>query len=79
MIDDGPQRRRLLRMLRAAGPRGVHTFDARRAFIGNPSERRSELERDGYVIRVGPRERLNGRSYGVRYFLDGEPTSGGAA
>ena len=59
-----------LQMLRAAGSRGVHTFEMRRAFIGNPSERIARLERRGYRIRVGDRERLNGSAVGVRYFLE---------
>jgi hypothetical protein len=57
-------------MLRHAGGRGVHTFEMRAAFIGNPSERIARLERRGHRIRVSERERLNGGAYGVRYFLE---------
>jgi hypothetical protein len=58
-----------LQMLRAAGERGVHTFEMRRAFIGNPSQRIAELIEDGHGITTGPKERLNGEAMGVRYFL----------
>lgn len=59
----------VLAMLTAAKERGVHTFELRRAFIGNPSQRRQELEDRGRAIVVGPKERLNGQALGVRYWL----------
>lgn len=59
-----------LTMLRQAGPHGVHTFEMRAAYIGNPSERIARLERRGHRIRVGPKERLNGTAVGVRYYLE---------
>jgi hypothetical protein len=76
---DDPQWLRFLRMLRQAGPRGVHTFEMRRAFIGNPSQRKTELEKRGCRIRVSEREKLNGRAQGVRYFLEFEPDGIGSA
>jgi hypothetical protein len=51
------------------GAAGVHTFELRRAFIGNPSQRRQELEDRGVHVIVGPRERLNGSALGVRMWL----------
>jgi hypothetical protein len=60
----------MLAMLEAAGTDGVHTFTLRRAFIGNPSQRRDDLERRGVSIVTGPRERLHGRAFGVRYWLE---------
>jgi len=62
------QRHDVLRMLRAAGPVGVHTFDLRKNFIGNPSQRIAELEAEGHVIRH-TRERLRGSAVGTRYVL----------
>lgn len=64
------QRTRILSMLDAAGSRGIHTFEMRRAFIGNPSQRIAELEAAGYVF-TRARERLNGQAFGVRYRLIG--------
>ena len=57
----------LLRELRIR-PRGIHSFEARLAFIANPSERIRELEERGHVIRH-ERERLNGKAFGTRYTL----------
>ena len=62
------QRQDVLRMLRAAGPVGVHTFELRAAYVGNPSQRVSELEDEGHVIRH-TRERLRGSAVGTRYVL----------
>lgn len=62
----------VLRELRAAGPRGVHTFELRRMFIGNPSQRIAELEVRGYRF-TRTREKLNGKATGTRYVLVGEP------
>lgn len=67
------QRDRVLAMLQAAGGRGVHTFELRREFIGNPSQRIAELEARGHRI-DHTRERLNGDAVGTRYRL----VSGGA-
>lgn len=76
---DAPQWLQFLRMLRAAGDKGVHTFEMRRAFIGNPSQRRQELLDRGCRLRVGEREKLHGRAQGVRYFLEYEPDGIGSA
>lgn len=76
--DDDPQWLQFLRMLRAAGDHGVHTFEMRRAFIGNPSQRRQELIDRGCHLRVSEREKLHGRALGVRYFLEYEPEGIGA-
>jgi hypothetical protein len=51
------------------GPGGVHTFEMRRAFMGNPSQRRKDLEAQGVHLIVGPRERLHGDAVGVRIWL----------
>ncbi len=56
-------------LLVARREQGVHTFEIRREFIGNPSQRRQELEDRGVQIVVGPKEKLNGRADGVRYWL----------
>lgn len=63
------QAEQVLQLLRYAGKMGVHTFELRRAYIGNPSERIRELRNAGHTIDVGPKERLGGTAYGVRYFL----------
>lgn len=55
-------------MLRDAGPLGVHTFEMRKAFIGNPSQRINELEDEGFVIDKR-REKLHGTATGSRYTL----------
>jgi hypothetical protein len=62
----------VLRELRASGSRGVHTFELRRMFIGNPSQRIAELEGKGYVV-TATRERLHGDAVGSRYVLVSEP------
>jgi hypothetical protein len=59
---------RFLAWLQARGPVGVHTFEMRRAFMGNPSQRRSELLALGFAL-GNRRERLNGRANGSRYWL----------
>lgn len=70
---DEPGWEYLLRCLRHRGPVGVHTFELRGAYIGNPSERRTEVINEGHRVHVGPKEKLNGESWGVRYFLDDPP------
>ncbi|PTL55778.1 helix-turn-helix domain-containing protein [Paraconexibacter algicola] len=62
------QRDDVLRALRDAGPRGVHTFELRAAYIGNPSQRIAELEEIGHTISRTP-EALNGKARGTRYRL----------
>lgn len=62
----------VLRELRAAGSRGVHTFELRRMYIGNPSQRIAELEKRGYRF-TRTREKLNGKATGSRYVLVEEP------
>lgn len=62
------QREQVLKALRAAGSRGVHTHELRAAYIANPSQRISELEAEGHLI-VHTRERLHGRAIGTRYKL----------
>lgn len=44
------QRARVLAFLRDAGARGIHTHELRAAFIGNPSQRITELEDAGHEI-----------------------------
>lgn len=66
------QRQKVLRLLKDAGRVGVHTFELRAEYIGNPSQRIAELEADGYVIRH-TRERLHGKSRGSRYTLISQP------
>lgn len=67
------QRMIVLNMLRAAGQRGVHSFEMREQYIANPSQRILELEQLGFEIKHGRRERLNGTAYGRRYYLISEP------
>lgn len=62
------QRDKVLELLRAAGSRGVHTFELRAEFIGNPSQRIAELEALGHKI-THTRERLRGSATGTRYRL----------
>lgn len=62
------QRARVLDLLRAAGDGGIHTFELRAQFIGNPSQRVAELEALGHKI-SHTRERLNGKAVGTRYRL----------
>lgn len=62
------QRDEVLAMLKAAGPAGVHTFEMRSRYIGNPSQRIADLEALGHrFTRV--REKLHGRAVGTRYRL----------
>lgn len=63
------QKDKVLALLREAGPYGIHTFELRSKYIGNPSERIRELEADGHEIDHGPKERLHGQAVGVRYRL----------
>lgn len=58
----------VLHLLEHAGGRGIHTFELRRLFVGNPSQRVAELEAQGHTIRHR-RERLNGAATGTRYTL----------
>lgn len=58
-----------LAKLRERGEDGLHTFEMRAMFIGNPSQRIAELEARGHVIGVSPKERLRGKAWGVRYTL----------
>lgn len=67
-----PQWQVVLRELRFAGPKGVHTFELRRMFIGNPSQRIAELEALGYEV-SRTREKLHGDAFGSRYVLVSEP------
>jgi len=70
----------MLRMLREAGAEGVHTFTFRsQAFIGNPSERRDELQTLGHEINSTPEKSPSGR-WGSRYVLtrDADVVSGDA-
>lgn len=59
----------VLSVLRARGHAGVHTFELRGLFIGNPSQRIADLEARGHVIRHSAKERLHGKALGVRYTL----------
>lgn len=63
------QRATVARLLEERGEQGVHTFELRRMFIGNPSERIAELEREGWAI-SSTREKLNGEAYGTRYRVE---------
>jgi len=70
----------MLRMLREAGAEGVHTFTFRsQAFIGNPSERRDELQSLGHEISSTSEKAPSGR-WGSRYVLtvDADVVSGDA-
>jgi hypothetical protein len=62
------QRDTVLGILQAAGSRGVHTFELRGQYIGNPSQRIAELEALGHRI-THTRERLHGQATGTRYRL----------
>lgn len=66
------QREKVAHILRARGAGGVHTFELRQAYIGNPSERIADLEREGWVISHA-REKLNGTATGTRYVKVSEP------
>lgn len=65
---------KLLALLRDRGPRGIHTSELRvRGISGNPSSRRLDLIRDGYVIRSERESYIgaDGKSRpGARFFLD---------
>lgn len=64
----------VVRRLRERGDRGIHSFELRQEYIGNPSQRINELRAYGYVIpEPQVREKLNGKARGVRYRLTGEP------
>lgn len=63
----------VLHLLEHAGPRGVHTFELRSRFIGNPSQRVAELEAAGHTI-AHRRERLRGDAVGSRYTLVAGPS-----
>lgn len=67
--DDEPQADYVLRCLCLRREAGVHTFELRRQFVGNPSQRIADLENAGHEVVHGEREQLNGQAYGVRYWL----------
>jgi hypothetical protein len=73
MTRSTPQREIVAQLLRSNGSRGVHTFELRRAFIANPSERVADLEREGWLI-DHKREPLNGNARGCRYTLVSSPS-----
>ena len=58
----------VLRELRHAGARGMHTFELRGMYIANPSQRILELESRGHAI-SHTREKLHGTARGCRYRL----------
>jgi hypothetical protein len=66
----------LLSLLRAVGTRGVHSHELRaKHFIGNPSQRISELEAAGYLIsHTRERSPYGTETVGTRYVLDAEPS-----
>lgn len=68
------QRQQVLQLLREVGPRGIHTFELRARYIGNPSQRVAELEAEGHHI-THQRERLNGQAVGTRYRLVESPVA----
>lgn len=63
------QRDRVLKMLRTAGARGVHTVDLRKAYVANPSQRIAELEAEGHTITHARERSPYGDSNGCRYTL----------
>lgn len=67
------QQKKVLRMLKDAASRGVHTFELRAECIANPSQRVTELEKKYGCVITHNRERLRGQAYGVRYVLISEP------
>jgi hypothetical protein len=67
----------LLNLLRERGPIGVHTYELRREHgIGNPSQRRADLEKLGH--RITRNREHHGRTPGSRYRLtdDANPRLG---
>ena len=66
------QRDQVAHVLRVRGDQGVHSFELRKAYIGNPSERISDLERAGWSIQH-KRERGEGGAIGTRYVMLSEP------
>lgn len=67
------QQKKVLRMLKDAASRGVHTFELRAECIANPSQRVTELEKKYGCVITHNRERLRGQAYGTRYVLISEP------
>ena len=63
------QRDFVLQRLREAGPRGIHTFQLRKEYVGNPSQRIAELEALGYVIQSVRERPAPDRALGARYTL----------
>jgi hypothetical protein len=63
------QRAYVLQRLRESGSAGIHTFQLRGEYIGNPSERVRELVADGYGISATRERPAPGRALGVRYVL----------
>lgn len=68
----------VLDWLRERGSRGLHTFELRAHYVGNPSQRIAELEARGYTI-TRTREKLNGKATGTRYVLTVDAETSGAA
>lgn len=64
-----PQHETVLRMLREAGSRGVHSSDIYRVFITNPSERIRKLESLGALIDHSDERPAPDRAMGTRYVL----------
>jgi hypothetical protein len=65
---------KVLTALRARGKAGIHSHEIRRlGFSGNPSQRVTELEEQGFEI-SHVREH-KGRRPGIRYLLIAEPSS----
>jgi hypothetical protein len=65
-------RDRLLELLRERGSLGITTFEIRRMGVsGNPSQRKAELEKRGFVIHTKPYK--EGRRRGRRYILISGP------
>lgn len=59
-------------LLRARGDQGIHTFELRQMYIGNPSERVRQLRELGWLI-DSIDERFHGEAFGTRYRLIAEP------
>lgn len=69
------QRDDLIRALREAGDVGVHTCEMRAVLgIGNPSQRLSELEDEGYVFRKDWQPFGRNQTRGKRVWLVGAPS-----
>lgn len=65
----------LVRALREAGAFGVHTCEMRAVLgIGNPSQRLSELEEEGFVLRSDWQPFGRNQTRGKRFWLIAEPS-----